>query len=69
MVQAFDRVNHSLLVDEIARVVKDTKPIDLIYKLLRVGYVNVANSDDYTWEGNTGTPQGSGLRPLFANIV
>jgi group II intron reverse transcriptase/maturase len=68
LVKAFERIHHELLINEIRIKIKDQQVIDLIYKMLRVGYVNIHQLSDSKLEQNEGTPQGSILSPLFSNI-
>jgi group II intron reverse transcriptase/maturase len=68
LVKAFERIHHEILIKEIQVKIKEQQLIDLIYKLLRVGYVNIQNLIDSKLEQNKGTPQGSILSPLLANI-
>lgn len=60
----YDNVNHHTLVGLIKKRVKDERFIRLLWKLLRAGYM---------WEGTKtvleiGTPQGSIVSPILANI-
>jgi RNA-directed DNA polymerase len=68
LVKAFERIHHELLMDEIRIKIKDQQVIDLIYKILRVGYINIHQLEDSQLEQKEGTPQGSILSPLFSNI-
>ena len=43
--------------------------MDLIHKMLKVGYINPHDISDSKMEMNEGTPQGSIPSPLFANIL
>jgi len=60
----FDNVDHHTLIHILSKRIKDQKFLDLIWKALRAGYM----------EGNTtnnsilGTPQGSIVSPILANI-
>jgi hypothetical protein len=69
LVKAFDKVHHAILIEEIQVKIADQQIIDLIYKMLKVGYVNPHNLSDSSLEMDEGTPQGSVLSPLFANIL
>ena len=61
----FDRVNHDVLMAHVARRVKDKCLLSLIGRYLRAG-VLVGDSIQAT---ELGTPQGSPLSPLLANIL
>lgn len=61
----FDRVNHSRLMEAIARKIKDKRVLTLIRKYLQAG-VMLLGVKTPTAEG---TPQGGPLSPLLANIV
>jgi len=60
----FDNVDHTMLMDFLKIRIKDTSLIFLINRFLKAGYVdnNSAVSSDL------GTPQGSILSPMLANI-
>lgn len=61
----FDRVNHDLLMERVARRVRDKRVLRLIGKYLRAG-VLVKGRLEATTEG---VPQGGPLSPLLANIL
>ena len=61
----FDRVNHDLLMERMARVVRDKRVLKLIGGYLRAG---VVMSDGLVVRSEEGTPQGGPLSPLLANI-
>nr|QYB22879.1 hypothetical protein [Nitzschia ovalis] len=69
LVKAFDKVHHLLLMEEVSKRIADQQIIDLIYKMLKVGYINLHDLSDSKLEMTEGTPQGSILSPLFANIL
>jgi RNA-directed DNA polymerase len=61
----FDRVNHDKLMNLLKRRIKDVRILKLINRYLRSGSM----SNDI-WEMSVeGTPQGSPLSPLLANIL
>ncbi|MEW5953361.1 MAG: reverse transcriptase domain-containing protein [Bacillota bacterium] len=60
----FDTIDHHTLINILRRRIKDELLIALLWKFLKAGYME-------DWRFNTtysGTPQGSGLSPLLANI-
>ena len=60
----FDNIDHHTLVAILRKRIKDEAFIDLIWKLLKAGYME-------EWCLNqtySGTPQGSGVSPILANI-
>jgi RNA-directed DNA polymerase len=61
----FDRVNHDVLMNRVARRVRDKRVLKLIGRYLRCGVV-VDGEMQPTCEG---TPQGGPLSPLLANIL
>ena len=69
LVKAFDKVQHSLLMEELKTRIADQQILDLIHKMLKVGYINPHDLSDGKLEMEEGTPQGSILSPLFANIL
>ena len=60
----FDNVSHEKLLDFIHIRVKDTTLLNLIKKFLKAGYVD----DGILVRSDRGTPQGSILSPILANI-
>jgi len=61
----FDRVSHDVLMHRVGRKVKDRKLLALIGRYLRAG----ALAGGIIQETEMGTPQGSPLSPLLANIL
>ena len=61
----FDRVNHDVLMARMARKVKDKCLLGLIGRYLRAGVL----VGDIIQATELGTPQGSPLSPLLANIL
>ena len=60
----FDSFNHNVLIQLLRKRIKDETFINLIWKFLKAGYME-------QWEYHTtytGTPQGSGMSPVLANI-
>ena len=60
----FDNVSHERLMEFIQIRIKDTTLLNLIKKFLKAGYVD----DGILVKPDTGTPQGSILSPMLANI-
>jgi retron-type reverse transcriptase len=69
LVNAFDKVHHLLFMEEVNKRIADQQVIDLIHKMLKVGYINPHNLSDSKLEMAEGISQGSILSPLFANIL
>ncbi|MBR9702976.1 group II intron reverse transcriptase/maturase, partial [Candidatus Woesearchaeota archaeon] len=60
----FDNVSHEKLMSFIRIRIKDTTMLTLIRKFLKAGYVD----DELLVKPDAGTPQGSILSPILANI-
>jgi len=60
----FDNVSHKLLMKFMRNRIKDSSLLYLIEKFLKAGYVD----SDQLVTSETGTPQGSILSPLLANV-
>ena len=68
ILKCFDRVQHEILISILKKKVADQETLELIQKLLNVGYVDIYNltkREEYKIEG---APQGSIISPLLANI-
>lgn len=61
----FDRVNHDVLMNRVARKVNDKRVLRLIGKYLRTGVL----VDGRLQATRKGVPQGGPLSPLLANII
>ena len=60
----FDSFDHHVLVNILRRRIHDEQFIDFIWKMLRAGYM-----EQWTYHDTySGTPQGSGVSPILANI-
>lgn len=60
----FDNIDHHVLVGILRKRIKDEALISLIWKMLKAGYLE----DWFKQQTYSGTPQGSGVSPLLANI-
>jgi group II intron reverse transcriptase/maturase len=61
----FDRVNHDILMDRVAKRVQDERLVNLIRKYLKAGIMEQGVCIE-RWEG---TPQGGPLSPLLSNLL
>jgi group II intron reverse transcriptase/maturase len=62
--QCFDSFDHHVLINILRRRITDEHFIALMWKLLKAGYM-----EQWTYNHTySGTPQGSGVSPLLANI-
>lgn len=61
----FDRVNHGVLMDRMARRIDDKAVLRLIRRYLEAGIL----SQGVVMERHEGTPQGGPLSPLLANVL
>lgn len=61
----FDNINHELIIKGLEAHVKDRNLLRLIKRFLKVGIIE----NDKYMENEYGTPQGSILSPVLANIV
>ena len=60
----FDNIDHEIVIDILARKIKDSKFLNVIRQFLKAGYVE-------NWKYNktySGTPQGGIVSPILANI-
>lgn len=60
----FDNVKHDLLLDFLKIRIKDTSLLFLINRFLKAGYID----NNLLFKSDVGTPQGSILSPMLANI-
>jgi RNA-directed DNA polymerase len=61
----FDRVNHDILMDRLARRIADKRVLGLIRRYLQAGIV----AHGVLRQRQEGTPQGGPLSPLLANVL
>lgn len=61
----YDNVNHKVLVSLLEEKIKDARLIRLLWKMLRAGYMD---TDTSIIKPILGTPQGSIVSPILANI-
>jgi RNA-directed DNA polymerase len=61
----FDRVNHDVLMDRMAKRIGDKRVLRLIRRYLNAGILK----HGVTLERDEGTPQGGPLSPLLANVL
>ena len=64
MVVSFDQVNHDILMNRIAQVIRDKRVLHLIGQYLRSGMM----VEGVVIASEQGPPQGGPLSPLLANI-
>ena len=61
----FDRVNHDILMDRLAKRIADKRVLRLVRLYLQAGIL----SNGVSIERHEGTPQGGPLSPLLANVL
>ena len=61
----FDEIDHHVLVTLLRKKISDTRFINLIWKLLRAGYMDVQEGRK---DSLAGTPQGGLVSPILANV-
>jgi RNA-directed DNA polymerase len=61
----FDRVNHDILMDRLAKRIADKRVLRLIRRYLQAGIL----AHGVSIERHEGTPQGGPLSPLLANVL
>ena len=61
----FDRVNHDILMNRLARRIRDVRVLGLIRAFLNAGVLK----NGVVMEREDGTPQGGPLSPLLANVL
>jgi group II intron reverse transcriptase/maturase len=61
----FDEIDHHVLVELLRKKIKDERFLNLIWKLLRAGYLDVREKRK---DSLAGTPQGGIVSPILANI-
>jgi len=63
----FDKINHEILRNKLEKFC-DQASVELIHKLLRVGYVTIMSPNHSVENSEIGTPQGSLISPILANL-
>jgi RNA-directed DNA polymerase len=61
----FDRVNHDILMDRLAKRIADKRVLRLVRRYLQAGILG----NGVSIERHEGTPQGGPLSPLLANVL
>ncbi len=61
----FDELDHAVLVRTLRKKIQDERFLNLIWKLLKAGYLDLHGSKS---QSLVGSPQGSQLSPILANI-
>jgi len=61
----FDSFNHKRIISTVSDKIKDQVFIDLLYKSLKAGYIDISNNFNKL---EVGTPQGSIISPILCNI-
>lgn len=60
----FDNIDHHILISLLRKNIEDEKFINLIWKFLKMGYI-----EDWKWHKSySGTPQGGIISPILSNI-
>jgi group II intron reverse transcriptase/maturase len=63
----FDTIHHDILLEKLSSLA-DQATVELVRKLIKVGYVDIHNLNDRTAYSTEGVPQGSLISPILANI-
>lgn len=66
--KCFDKIQHKMLLELLSEHV-DQVTVELVQKLIRVGYIDIHNLNDRKEYQVEGVPQGSLLSPIFCNLV
>lgn len=61
----FDELDHSVLVQLLRKKIQDERFLNLIWKLLHAGYLDLHGTIQESW---IGSPQGGLVSPLLANV-
>jgi len=69
LAKCFDKLGHKLILESIYNKCPDKLIIRIINQILKCGYVNLQNASDSNLNQLEGTPQGSIISPLLANIA
>lgn len=68
LAKAYDTINHRVLMNRINSRFRDRGTNRVIWKMLKTGYINPLSLVDSDLGMEEGTPQGSIISPLMANI-
>lgn len=63
----FDTIHHEILLEKLSSLT-DQATVELVRKLIKVGYVDIHNLNNRTAYSEVGVPQGSLISPILANI-
>lgn len=66
--KCFDKINHEILLGLLDKYC-DQPTLELIRKLLKIGYIDIYNLADRNAYRHEGTPQGSLISPILCNIL
>jgi group II intron reverse transcriptase/maturase len=66
--QAFDKINHHILISQLAKRFRDPSLNKVLWDMLKTGYIHLKGLVDSKLTLNEGTPQGSIISPLLCNI-
>jgi len=61
----FDELDHHVLISTLRRKIRDERFVNLIWKLLNAGYLDLHG---VKWESLIGSPQGGIISPILANV-
>jgi retron-type reverse transcriptase len=68
IVKMFDKINHRKLITILRSHFNDKNVLNVIREMLKVNYISLVGLSDSNLEQKLGSPQGSIISPLLANI-